>query len=235
MAIAFANQTEVDVTTANTTSTTSMTSTSGNALIAIVAIAAGATAKISSITDSAGNAWVVPSASPNQNPPANFVSGSNTYFAIAYALNAAAITSITVNISASKVFSYNVVEFSGVATSSAVDQSASSSNSTATSPLLTPSITTANANDLIIGGMSANNNSMTLGSAGYTALTSMVPVSTMKGVAAYQIVSSTGSYSISWTPGANAVSGAGIMAFQAAAGGGGGVTYTGGTLSMMGV
>ena len=234
MAIAFVKQTEVDVTTANTTSTTSVASTAGNTLIAIVAIAAGATAKLSSITDSASNTWVVPASDPNQNPPANFVSGSNTYFAIAYALNASAITSITVNISASKAFSYNLVEFSGIATSAAVDQSASVSNSTSASPLLTPSITTANANDLVIGGMSANNNAMTLGSAGFTALTSMVPISTMKGVAAYQIVSSTNTYSISWTPGANAVSGAGIMAFQAVAGAPS-VTYTGGTLSMMGV
>lgn len=233
MSIAFVKQTETDVTVANTTNTLNTTSTAGNALILVVSIAAGATAKISTVTDSAGNTWTVPSAVPNQNPPANFVSGSNTYFAMAYALNAAAITSVTVTISASKAFSYNMVEFSGVATSSAVDQSAAVSNSTSTTPLLTPSVVTTNANDLIIGGMSANNNTMTLGTAGYTALTSMVPVGTMKGVAAYQIVSSTGTYAISWTPGSNAVSGAGIMAFMAAATPP--PTVSGGTFSLLGV
>ena len=233
MAISFVAQTETDVTVANTTNTSAASSTAGNALILLVSIAAGATSKLSTVTDSAGNSWVVPSTNANVTPPANFVSGSNTYFAMAYVLNAAAITSLTVTISASKAFSYNLVEFSGVATASAVDQSNSVSNSTSTSPLLTPSITTTNANDLIIGGMSANNNSMTLGSAGYTALTNMVPIGTMKTVGAYQIVSATGTYSISWTPGASAVSGAGIMAFKAAA-----VappTVMGGTLSMMGV
>ena len=218
MAITFVAQTETDVTVANTTDTKSVSTTAGNTLILLVAIAAGATSKLLSVTDSAGNTWVVPTSDPNTNPPANFVSGSNTYFAMAYVLNAAAITSITVNISLSKVFSYNLVEFSGIVTVSAVDQSQTASDTPAASPLSTPSITTVNANDLIIGGMSANNNSMTINTAGFNALTSMVPVGTMKGVAAYKIVSSTGTYQISWTPGANAVAGAGIMAFQAAAG-----------------
>ena len=233
MAISFVGQTETDVTAANTTDTKSVTTTAGNALILLVSIAAGATSKLSSVTDSAGNTWIVPASDPNTNPPANFVSGSNTYFAMAYVLNAAAISSITVNISLSKAFSYSLLEFSGIATASAVDQSQTASDTPAGSPILTPSITTTNANDLIIGGMSANNNSMTLGTSGYTALTSMVPVGTMKAVAAYQIVSSTGTYQISWTPGANAVAGAGIMAFQAAAGAP--IISGGSTASLLGV
>lgn len=233
MAISFVAQTETDVTVAATSSTKSLTTTTGNTLIMLVSIAAGATASLSSVTDSASNTWVIPSTDPNANPPANFVSGSNTYFAMAYALNATAITSVTVTISASKTFSYNVVEFSGILSASAVDQSASVSNSVSGTPLLTPSITTTNANDLIIGGMSASNNSMTLGSSGYTALTNMVPVSTMKGVGAYQIVSSTGTYQISWTPGASAVSGAGIMAFKGPASAP--IVAVGGTGQLMGV
>lgn len=93
--ISFVKDTEKDVTTAATSDTMTVTSTTGNTLVLLVSIAAGATASLAGVSDSAGNTWVVP-ATPSQNPPANFFSGSNTYFAMAYAVNATAVSSVTV-------------------------------------------------------------------------------------------------------------------------------------------
>jgi hypothetical protein len=136
---------------------------------------------------------------------------------MAYAVNATAVSSVTVTISSAKQFAYNVVEFNGIDSASPVDQSASASNAAGTSQT-TPSLTTTSANDLIIGGVSASGGVFSLSTAGATALTDRS--SSVVGAGAYQVVSSTGTYSISWNNTLSRSAGIGIMAFKAAGSGG---------------
>ncbi len=200
------------------------TSTTGNTLIVFIDEGAGGSATVPTVDDNAGggtNTWVVTGALTNQNPPANFVAGQNSFFTMAYSLNAFAVTTVTVHLSTAKRVGGIVTEWSGIATSSAVDQSAST-NATSTT-LTTPTITTTNANDLIIGGLNATastSNTLTSGSvtAGYQSTNDFGLSGTYFGSGAYLITSTTlTNTSISWTPSSSQPAGIGIMAFKAAA------------------
>jgi hypothetical protein len=182
-------------------------SANGNTLVAPIAVQAGSTTTVGSVIDSAGNTWT--------KGPVGFLAGSNTRIEIWYKTAAAPVTSVTVNLSAPDLASANVSEWSGVAAAGALDvQGARGNASSATAS--TPTITTTNANDLILGAINFPSPvTSTLATPGFTPLEDFT-VSTVKGRAAFQIVSATDSYSVAWALSGASTSGSAILALKAA-------------------
>jgi hypothetical protein len=200
-------------TQANSASATShaltVTTTAGNALVLFI-ILNSQTGAVSGIADSATNTWALAGAT--------FQSGTNTRLECWYALNAAAITSVTVTYAAARVTGFNFTEWSGVATVSALDQ-ATFQGAASSTTLTTGNITTLNANDLILAGISYSvSTTGTLATGTFTALTDITNGASQRGRAAYRVVSSTGTYNVSWTMGVTAPAGTGIFALKAAGG-----------------
>lgn len=193
-------------TTSGTSFTVPIASTAGDALVASIAIGAGSTGSVTSVTDSAGNAWT--------KGPVGFLSGSSTRVELWYRTNAAAVTRVTVNLNTAKAAGANVAEFSGVAASSALDAAAGNTGTASSTTAATPSITTTNADDVIVGAINYPSSTITSTLApGWSALSNL-GVSPVNGRAAYRIVSSTGSWSASWTLSAAANSGGAILALK---------------------
>jgi hypothetical protein len=182
-------------------------STSGDTLVASIAVQAGTTTSVSSVTDSAGNTWT--------KGPVGFLSGSNTRVEIWYSTGAASVSGVTVNLSAPDLASANVSEWSGVATAGALDAAAGQGNVSSTTAS-TPTIGTGNANDLIIGAINFPLAvTSTLAGAGFSPLQDFT-VSTVKGRAAYRIVSAPAAYSAAWTLSGSSTSGTAILALKGA-------------------
>lgn len=116
-----------------TSFTVSITSAAGNALVCyITAWRSGSGAfSLTSVADSAGNTWAYSSAAQNQNPPAggSYDSAQSQYgfSAIAVCAAAAAVTSVTVTLSAGVSYGeVGVSEFSGLPSGSGILAAASS-------------------------------------------------------------------------------------------------------------
>lgn len=187
--------------------TVPIASGAGHALVAAIAVQAGSTTSVSSVTDSAGNAWT--------KGPIGFLSGSNTRVEIWHATAAAPVSQVTVNLSAADIVSANVSEWSGIATAQPVDALAGQGNASATNAQ-TPAIATANANDLIVGAINFPRAvSSTLTTPGFARLDDF-NASTVSGRAAYRVVSATGTYSLSWALSGASASGGAILALKAA-------------------
>jgi len=181
---------------------------SGHALVTAVAIQAGSTTSVSSVTDSAGNAWT--------KGPVGFLAGSNTRVEIWHSTGAAPVSQVTANLSAPDVASASVSEWSGIAAAQAVDGSAGQGNASATTAG-TPAITTTNADDLVIGAINFPRTvSSTLTTPGFLELHDF-SASTVSGRAGYGLVSAAGSYSLSWSLSGESASGGAILALKAAA------------------
>jgi hypothetical protein len=181
--------------------------TAGDTLVASIAIAAGSSKSVVSVRDSTGGTWT--------KGPVGFLTGANTRIEIWYRANVpSGISSVTATISASGAASINVSEWSGVAGVSPVDQQAARGNASATNAS-TPSVTTTNASDVVIGAINYSGTaSSTLTTSGFTALANFSAGSSTNGRAAYQVVSSTGAYQVSWTLSAASASGAAILALK---------------------
>ena len=219
--IAFVKQTTVNITTpAGSDLNRSLTSTAGNALIMYYQIEAS-TVRLSSVTDSAGNTWVLAPTADNNNPASGQL-GSTSGFA--YALNIAATTTISVTMTGSTdQFSYTVAEFSGIATSSAVDQSGPNEVSSATTASTTDLITTTNANDLIIATSATETVATAFAQGSSTPSSGWTALDTNSGgagggfmAAAYIISSATGNYQGAFTTASSQTFVNNIMAFKAA-------------------
>jgi hypothetical protein len=179
----------------------------GNALVATVAVQAGTTTKVTGVTDSAGNPWTL--------GPVGLLAGSNTRVEIWHSTGAAPVAGVTVSLSAADLASANVSEWSGVASTQAVDAFAGQGNASSTTAT-TPSIATTNANDLVLGAINfPRAAASTLGTTGFTALDNF-NASTVSGRAAYRVVSATASHSLAWTLSAASPSGAAVLALKAA-------------------
>ena len=180
----------------------------GHALVAAIAVQAGTTTSVTSVEDSAGNAWT--------KGPVGFLAGSNTRIEIWYSMGASSVTQVTANLSAADIVSANVSEWSGVAAAQAVDAFAGQGNVSATTAP-TPSITTTNANDVVLGAINFPRAvSATLATPGFSALNNF-NASTVSGRAAYDIVSATGSYSLMWNLSGASTSGGAILALKGTA------------------
>ena len=100
--------------------TVPIASGAGHALVAAIAVQAGSTTSVSSVTDSAGNAWT--------KGPVGFLAGSNTRVEIWHSTAAAPVSQVTANLSAADIVSADVSEWSGVATAQPVDASGGQGN-----------------------------------------------------------------------------------------------------------
>jgi hypothetical protein len=178
----------------------------GSALVASIAIAAGSSKSVTGVTDSAGGSWV--------KGPVGFQSGSNTRIELWYRAGVpAGITSVNAALSASGTASANVSEWSGVVTTTPLDGQAGRGNPSSTTAS-TPSLTTVNADDVVIGALNySGSTGATLTAGGFTPL-STFSVNTTNGRAAYRIVSNPGTHQASWTLPAAAASGTAILALK---------------------
>jgi hypothetical protein len=205
--IAFVRQATGAAATAAPSVTVPIASGAGHALVAAIAVQAGTTTAVSSVTDSAGNAWT--------RGPVGFLSGSNTRVEIWHSTAAAPVSRVTANLSAPDIASANVSEWSGVATAQPVDASGGRGNASATSAQ-TPTIATTTPTDLVVGAINFPRAvSSTLTTPGFSELADF-DASTVSGRAAYRVVSATGSYALSWALSGASTSGAAILALKAA-------------------
>jgi hypothetical protein len=205
--IALVRQATAGASTAAQSLSVPLASGAGHALVAAIAVQAGTTTSVTSVTDSAGNAWV--------KGPVGLLSGSNTRIEIWRATGASPVAGVTVNLSAPDVVSANVSEWSGVAATQAVDGLAGQGNASGTTAQ-TPSIATGNADDIVIGAINFPRAVFsTLTTPGFSELHDF-NASTVSGRAGYDVVSATSSYSLSWTLSGASTSGAAILALKAA-------------------
>jgi hypothetical protein len=180
---------------------------SGNALVAMVALAAGSSASVTSVTDSAGGTWT--------KGPVGFLTGANTRVEIWYRLAATPVTSVTATLSAAKNAAVNVTEWSGVASSSAVDGSLGGSGASATTAA-TPSLATTNPTDVVIGAINYPAAATSTLSPGSTSLSDFNASTSVHGRAAYALTLATGSFQDSWTlSAASGGNGGAIIALKA--------------------
>jgi chitodextrinase len=187
--------------------TVPIASTTGNTLVAAIAVQAGSTTSVSSVVDSAGNAW--------SRGPVGFLSGSNTRVELWYSSGAASVTSVTAKLSAPDLASANVSEWRRVSATAPLAASAGQGNASSTTAS-TPSITTTNPNDVLIGAVNfpgAVTSSLT--TPGFSTLDDF-SISTVKGRAAYDVVTSAGPYAASWALSGSSTSGAAILALKGA-------------------
>jgi hypothetical protein len=98
-------------------------STQGDLLVLSASVYTGATNHITSVTDTAGNTWT--------RIGAFSVSGHNSDGEMWYSAGAASTTAVTVHLGTTVNTAIEVQEFAGVATSSALDTSAGTSNTSA--------------------------------------------------------------------------------------------------------
>lgn len=181
----------------------------GNLLVLSASEYTGATNHITSVTDSAGNAWT--------RIGAFSVSGHNSNGELWYAPNAASATSVTVHTASATTLALSVQEFSGVAATNPLDGSAGTANTgtSASSGSFTPT----GANELLVGFVAghANAQAMTVTAGGYT----VQPQQTSTGniasvVTGYQVLGSPSAQSFTATFGSSMYWAAGIAAFRPA-------------------
>jgi hypothetical protein len=205
--IAFVRQTTAATQAPASSFAVPIASSSGDALVAAIAVQAGTTTSVSSVTDSAGNAW--------SRAALGFLPGSSTRVELWYSTGAAATAGLNVTLSAPDLASANVSEWSGVAASGALEAAGGQGNAASTSAS-TPAITTANADDLVVGAFNFPRAvTSTLATPGFSSLNDFT-VSTVRGRAAHRIASAAGSYSAGWSLSGSSPSGAAIAAFKAA-------------------
>jgi PKD repeat protein len=194
--------------TGGTTLSVPITTTAGDALVASIAVKAGSSVSVTRVADSTGAAWT--------KGAVGFLTGSNTRAEIWYRLGAPALTSVTATLSASNTAAANVSEWSGVATTGALDAAAGAGNAASTTAA-TPSITTTQPGDLVVGALNyPGSATSTLTAAGFTALNSFSVTTVANGRAAYRVASTTGSYRASWTLSSSAASGGAVIALKPA-------------------
>ncbi len=156
--------------------------------------------QVTSITDTAGNVWVYAEAGRHPTSSARIEAW--------YALNAASVTSVTINLNDTVKSAANISVWSGVRTAGVFDGSTYKQESSTTS-LESGSLTTNVAQTLLLAGAVSTNttSTRTLGAgSGFTALTefSTTGGSDVKGTAAYRIASAVGAYEATWTESASA-------------------------------
>lgn len=168
------------------------------------------------VTDSEGNTW--------SNCGATNGGNLTHQLEIFYAQNVVGGThdAISVNTTGnganSSTMSLVMFEYSGIATASSLDACNGTGGTGSTSPLTSSSVTTTNANDLIVGGFGEGSDTTWTAGSGYA-----IENSTTRVAFETQVVSATGSYQPQISVGTTGTSWTAITAaFKAAAGGGGG-------------
>ncbi|MGC2208333.1 MAG: metallophosphoesterase [Candidatus Dormiibacterota bacterium] len=183
-------------------------STGGDLLVLTASVYSGATNRITSVTDSAGNTWTEVSAFDT--------SGHYSDGEIWYAANAKATTTVTVHVATATTISFEILEFSGVATSAPLDASAGASN-TGTSAS-SGSATASSANELVVGFVAGHGNAeaLTPNAAGYTTEPQQTSTgtNTVSVVSGYEVLPTTGSTAFSANFGSAMYWAAGVAIFK---------------------
>lgn len=198
----------------STTQSVNINTTAGNLLVAFIRQGSDNTSTVT-VSDSASQTWTQVSSSPVHSSQTNFTGY------MFYIPNSAAVASVTVTFSvAVKNRSITVYEISGAATSSPLDGNVSSSTSVAATSLTSGSLTTTNANDILLYGVSPDGASggFTVGS-GFTFQTNSN--TNTREAMQYEIVSSVQTNvttSMSWATSQTGAVGI-FAAFKAASGG----------------
>jgi hypothetical protein len=208
-------------TSAIATCAVTLSSTAAGNLLALLFTTNGGTATVSSVIDSGANSWTK---SWLNNDSTSQQTG--LYF---FPNNGGGITSVTVTLLTAQDIAAWAWEWSGI-TSSPVDGTPASAAGDSTAPA-SGNTTTTNAADLLLGGIAWNANSATLSGAtsGFTQETKLNSGGNAILQPCYQIVSATGTYSLSGTLSAAKPWVAGISAFK----GTGGVAANGQFLQFM--
>jgi hypothetical protein len=153
----------------------------------------GATNNITSVTDSGGNTWV---------PIGRYsVSGHNSDGEMWYAQNAVPVTSVTIHTASATVVAMTVEEFSGIATTNALDVSVGIAN-TSTTPASGSATPTAS-NDLAVGFIAGHGNVETINvtAPGFTPLAQQISSATTIATerSGYQVLNSSSSQNFTGT------------------------------------
>ncbi len=212
MAIALVAQTvgnSAGVSNANQTITAA--ATTGNYLTLLYYRSGGlATGAVTSITDTGGNTWSVVDRGAVSG-------GTNTRTEVWKCQVSASPGTITVNSGTAQTNAWNVVEWSGVATSGEVDAKSPDNSATASSTIcLTPTVNTTGSADLIVGVAHFGQTTTTLNTAGFNALTNSDDGAVGSGRGAYLLAAAAGTYNVQWTLGA--AKAAGVITFALHAG-----------------
>jgi hypothetical protein len=169
------------------TATLPAPSTPGDLMVLSASVYAGPTNILTSVTDSAGNAWRKITA---WNTASHYSDGE-----LWYAANVAATTTVTARLASATTLAIQVQEFAGVAATNPLDVSAgsSSTSTTANSGPLTP----AASGELLVGFAAghASTQAMTATPAGYTLRaqqTSTAPVTSL--LTGYQVLGPANTY-----------------------------------------
>lgn len=146
----------VDAFTANT-ATVDITTADGDTLVAYVAayIDSDTQLHLTDVTDSAGNTWIFSTAAASQNPPANGCYDTSEHYygfsAIAYCIDAEAVTSVTITLNTAAHFIGLGASELALASDAYVDAAASVATLlTGVSGFTTPAVTTTQVNDFIV-------------------------------------------------------------------------------------
>ncbi|HYS35673.1 MAG TPA: hypothetical protein VEO01_08585 [Pseudonocardiaceae bacterium] len=185
--------------------------TSGNYLTLLYYRSGGlATGAVTSITDTGGNTWSVIDRGAVSG-------GTNTRTEVWKCQVSASPGTITVNSGTAQTNAWNVVEWSGVATSGEVDAKSPDNSATASSTIcLTPTVNTTGSADLIVGVAHFGQTTTTLNTAGFTALTNSDDGAVGSGRGAYLLAAASGTYNVQWTLGAAKAAGVITFALHAA-------------------
>jgi hypothetical protein len=206
MAVTLVAQTTFDhvAATNDTLTYSSVGSGAGRVMIALVTRSGGtATGSLSGVTDSATNTWTLATIGS--------VSGAaQTRIECWYTYTYAAVTSISLNSTSSQYYATHLSEWSGLnVAASPVDlASPTDSGSAAATTSTTPGIAVTG-RDLVIAAIHYPQTTGTFNSAGaaptsgWTDLSAFDSTTAASGRAAYQVMTSTGTYDGSWTLGAS--------------------------------
>jgi hypothetical protein len=218
MPVALVAQTTFDDVAANNDTLTYSSTGHANTgrMMMVLATRSGGTATgaMTSVTDSAANTWT--------NATRGTVSGaSHTRIECWYTYTYAAVTSISLNSSTSQYYATHLSEWSGlnVAASPLDLASPQDSGSAAATTTTTPGIAVTGL-DLVIAAIHYPQTTGTFNSAGaaptsgWTSLTNFDSTTAGSGRAAYQVMTSTGTYDGSWTLGASMASGQITVGFK---------------------
>ena len=185
--IALVRQTTGTATAASLTVTPSGASTAGDTLVAAVAIKAGTSASVTSVTDSAGGTWT--------KGPSSATSGVEDRIEIWYRLGAPSVSSVTINLSASKSVAANVSEWSGIGSVISLAGGTNISSTTAATPVQA----NIGAPYVVIGAVNYPAGvTSSLASGPFTGLSDFSVSTKVHGRAAYVITPTSGSFQAVW-------------------------------------
>lgn len=221
MAIAYVSQ--IGIISNNTSTTHSFTVPAGGVaqgnFVSIQCCTASETITISSVTDTQGNSYAVDVsyASPGDVLSVYLVSGQITTALV----NG---NTITVTLSATNAFAGVAEEFSGMATSSALDKTSTNSPGFGTAWSSGSTAATAQADELCIGAYVISSDVRSTPEGTWTELTDALRGAPGPGrslITQYKIVSATGTYQAQGTLASSNDGGAAIATYKAATGGSG--------------